>query len=98
MDVIIEDKHLDMEPDTGCAVAMISTADHQRYFPHIRIQPTQRKFHVYAGARLTPVGEIMVDVTFNGIRKNLPLIVVQVDKYALPLFGRNWLDIFIPNW
>jgi len=98
MDVIIENKHLDMEPDTGCAVAMISKADYQRYFPHIGIQPTQRKFHVYAGARLTPVGEIMVDVIFNGIRKNLPLIVVQADKYAPALFGRNWLDIFIPNW
>lgn len=98
MDVIIDSKHLDMEPDTGCAVSMISTADHLRYFSNLQLQPTSRKFHVYAGTRLTPVGEIMVDVTFNGTKRNLPLIVVQADNHAPPLFGRNWLDVFIPNW
>jgi len=98
MDVTVENQTLPMELDTGSAVAMLSTADYERLFSHLPLQTTSRKFHVYAGARLTPTGEVIVEVKYQGRTERLPLVVVQADKVAPPLFGRNWLDVLIPNW
>ena len=95
--VNVEGEMLEMEVDTGSTVAMISTADHKRVLQHIPLNPTSRCFHVYAGAKLEPVGEIWTNVTFSNRTERLPLVVVNAERYAPPLLGRNWLDVLIPN-
>ena len=50
----------------------------------------------YTGKRLKVLGQVCVQVEYEGQRVSLPLIVV--DGHGPSLFGRNWLSKILLNW
>ena len=66
---------------------------YERQFHDIKMKPVRRKLYAYSGTPLPVEGQITVQVKCNGQTKTLPIVVVQADKYAPPLFGRDWLSV-----
>jgi len=52
------------------------------------------------GEILEVKGKINVEVQYKDkeVIYNLVLIVVNSEKYFIPLLGRNWLNILFPGW
>jgi hypothetical protein len=41
---------------------------------------------------------VTVSLESNSQIYKLSLVVIKSDKYFVPLLGRNWLDVVLPNW
>ena len=71
---------------------------YERHFRDIKMKPVRRKLYAYSGTPLPLEGQIKVQVKCNGHTETLPIVVVQADKYAPPLFGRDWLSVIRLDW
>jgi len=82
-----------MELDTGAGPSMINIKDYNKYFSNVPLEPARKgSLHAYAGTPLEIAGEITVNVTYETqYAEALHLTVVNADKYAPPLLGREWL-------
>ncbi|XP_058465225.1 uncharacterized protein LOC131438871 [Malaya genurostris] len=87
-----------MEVDCGAAVSVISFEMYEGDFDHIPLQKCDKKLAVINGSRLTVEGHIQVYVEFNNQKKDVYLIVLRSDNCFTPLLGRDWLDLFVPDW
>ncbi|XP_062539555.1 uncharacterized protein LOC134225524 [Armigeres subalbatus] len=87
-----------MEVDSGSAVSIISRQTYSERFKHKPLSKCNLKLAVVDGARLSVAGQIMVSVQMNGRHMKVPLVVLESAKEIIPLFGREWLDIFFPVW
>ena len=96
--VILEDKEIEMELDTGAAVSVVSYADYCKYFKHLPLAVAKRKLHAYTGTPLKVMGEIMTKVRYNKQECKLPMVVVKADTHAPLLFGRSWLQAIQLDW
>jgi len=83
--VLIEDVDFQMEVDTGAAASIMSYRDYERYFKYLALRPVNESFHAYTGMLLDIAGQVLVDVEYNDQQLTLPLFIVWVEKYALPL-------------
>lgn len=97
LELIIENKKLNFEVDTGSAVSILSKQLFERYLNKIKLDVNDTKLVTVAGNKLDLVGLAMVKVQFNKQCKTLPLYIVNNNRDIL-LLGRNWLDILIPKW
>lgn len=50
------------------------------------------------GQRLEIFGKILVNVAVGNIKQQVNLIILDGSRTFVPLFGRDWMDIFYPNW
>lgn len=96
--VFVEGIMLDMEIDCGAAVTVISLAVYRAHFKHIKTTKCTSRLVVVDGQQLSIFGEILVKVTANQVEQHMRLIKLDCAKQFVPLFGRNWLDVFYPNW
>ena len=87
-----------MEVDCGTAVSMINAMVYKRTFKHIPLQKCKRKIAVINASHLNVEGQISVDVVFNGLRKEMKLIVLRCSSVFATLLGHDWLDVFKPRW
>ncbi|XP_062704833.1 uncharacterized protein LOC134287184 [Aedes albopictus] len=94
----VEKVHLKMEIDCGAAVSVISLTTYKKHFVHIRAHNCSSRLVVVNGQQLSIYGKIEVDVTANSIQHRVSLIILDGQINFVPLLGRNWLDIFYPNW
>ena len=97
-DVEIEGHPLNMEIDTGAAVSIISDKT-RTSLPHLHklpLQSSQVKLRTYTGESIPVLGEISVDITCQGTKHTLPLLVVKEDGPSL--IGRNWLTQIRLDW
>ena len=95
--VAMEGKGLEMEVDTGAAVSILPYREYERSFNHLALKPSRVKLKTYSGERITPKGELTVDVKIKGrIYQKLPLIVV--DSPGPPLLGRDWMRVVNIEW
>ncbi|XP_055548082.1 uncharacterized protein LOC129731797 [Wyeomyia smithii] len=87
-----------MEVDCGAAVSVISLEMYEREFDHIPLETCDKKLAVINGSKMKVEGEITVKVEFNGQAKTVQPIVLRNGSCFTPLLGRDWLDVFIPDW
>ena len=98
VEVNVEKFKIKMEIDCGAAVTVISLTMYKMYFAHIQPVNCSSRLAVVNGQQLSIFGKISVNVTVNNIQHLVPLIVLDGTCSFVPLFGRNWLDIFYPGW
>ncbi|XP_062554492.1 uncharacterized protein LOC134219689 [Armigeres subalbatus] len=95
---LVEGILLDMEIDCGAGVTVISLATYRAYFNRMKTFKCNSRLVVVNGQQLSIFGEISVNVVANYIQQQVTLVILDCVKSFVPLFGRNWLDIFYPNW
>ncbi|XP_058813399.1 uncharacterized protein LOC131677517 [Topomyia yanbarensis] len=96
--VYVDGLRLKMEVDCGAAVSVISLEMYEGDFDHIPLQRCDKKLAVINGSRLKVEGQIEVKVELNGRTKTVDLIVLRNGSGFTPLLGRDWLDVFVPDW
>ncbi|XP_062536041.1 uncharacterized protein K02A2.6-like isoform X2 [Armigeres subalbatus] len=98
VNVFVEGILLNMEIDCGAAVSIISLAVYRTHFKHIEASKCSSRLMVVDGQQLSIFGKIFVNVVANNIQHQVKLIILDCSRHFVPLFGRNWLDIFYPSW
>ncbi|XP_055606015.1 uncharacterized protein K02A2.6-like [Uranotaenia lowii] len=98
VEVIVEGKKLLMEVDTGSAASVISMAIYLKQLSYITVTKSSKKLVVVNGAKLSIFGEISVEARLNSLVYKLKLIILQSDINFTPLLGRDWLELFYPEW
>ncbi|XP_062550143.1 uncharacterized protein K02A2.6-like [Armigeres subalbatus] len=98
IEVTIEGRKLMMEVDTGSAVSVISEKLYKKRFCSSIMEPCNRRLVVVNGARLEIAGQILVDVKINTRRSMQKLVILKSETDFTPLLGRDWMEIFYPDW
>lgn len=90
--MVVNNKPLVMELDTGAAVSVISEQTQRRLFPQTTLKPTSVLLRTYTAEPMTVAGEMTVNVQYRAQSCMLPLLVVA--GKGPTLFGRDWLRHF----
>ena len=65
-------------------------------FPKVKLERSEILLKTYTGEKLPVLGQILVQVKYNGQVHQLPLLVVA--GQGPPLLGRNWLSTLRLDW
>lgn len=87
-----------MEVDSGAGGTVMPIGQFQSLFPNDKWIESSRSFELYTGERVNVVGIASVLVTHKKEKHELILSIVNTATNALPLMGRDWLDILYPGW
>lgn len=98
VDALVEGTLLSMEIDCGAAVSVISLKTYEKYFKHMHASHCNSRLVVVNGQQLNIFGQIRVNVSINNMQSQVSLIILESMRTFVPLLGRNWLDIFYPQW
>ena len=94
----INNKPLRMELDTGAAVSVMS---HQQWKIMTNSEPVcpyqDKPLRGYSGHEVEVVGQVDVNVEYQGHQVQLPLLIVE-GEHKPALFGRNWLTAVKLDW
>ena len=94
--VRVNKKLITMELDTGASSSMISQQTFAQ-IGHIReLKPSTVRLTSYSGHEIKVLGTVDVEVSYEGVQKVLPLLIVEGTGPSL--FGCNWLMHFQLNW
>ena len=94
--VMVDDRPISMEVDTGAALSLVSESTFRRLWPEKKLLTSRVRLCSYSGEPIAVVGKLDVGVSYRSQIANLPLLVV---KGAGPsLFGRNWLQQVRLDW
>lgn len=94
----INGQKVKMEIDTGAGGTVIQIDQFRSLFSNIKLSDSEQLFTLYTGEHVSVVGNCTVIVTHREKRHFLKLSVVNVLSGALPLMGRDWLDVLYPGW
>ncbi|XP_029155330.1 uncharacterized protein K02A2.6-like [Nylanderia fulva] len=87
--LLVNDKPMEFEVDSGAAVTIISTHDVNKVFPGATIHKTQLQLISYCGRVLRSQGFITVNVKYKNKSNQLNLYIVGSSRK--PLLGREWI-------
>ena len=96
VDLKINDKHVQMELDTGASVTIISEQIKDKLFPNTPLQRSSLKLKTYTGESLPVLGEMPVHVAYGDQQCSLTLTVVEGQGSCL--LGRDWLSKLRLDW
>ena len=85
-----------MEVDTGAAVSIMGEKTVQEMFPEVELKKSDIVLKTYTAESMEVVGEIDVEVEYQGQTEKLVLVVVSDNGPTL--LGRNWLQVIKLNW
>ena len=95
--VLINDKPVSMEVDTGAAVTVISKHQVAQIYPTLPLlQPTPVKLRTYTGSEIPVAGTLMVKVQHQQQSIELPVIVLEGSGPYL--LGQDWLAHIRLDW
>ena len=97
--VIVDDKPIKMEVDTGAGVSIISEKTYKNTWKESQappIKPAKIRLRTYTGEEVVAVGRLHVKVKYGQEQKNLSLVVTQGKGPSL--LGRDWLTCMRLNW
>ena len=94
--MIINDKPVCMELDTGAAMTIMSEKQYKELFPGVELRESKVVLKTYSGERLSVKGERAVQVQHNGQSQELVLTVVEGQGPSL--LGRDWLKYLRLDW
>jgi Zinc knuckle len=96
--VLVEDKRITLEVDTGSCATILSLKDYLVHFRHLKLEKINWPLTAINGGKLKVVGRISVNVEHRGEPFVLSLVIVDCQISFQPLLGRDWLDILYPSW
>ena len=96
VDVQINGKQLPMVVDTGVALSIISEQTWKKNFPGITLKKADVVLKTYTNERMTVMGELLVQVTYEQQCEHLLIVIVAGDGPSL--LGRNRLKHIRLNW
>nr|XP_018915952.1 PREDICTED: uncharacterized protein K02A2.6-like [Bemisia tabaci] len=96
--IVINDKSVECEFDSGSAVSLMSLSKFSDKFPESKEEKCTSRLWNVDGQPLNTIGEIKVTVFVQPNRYTIRLIVVKFAKPTKMLVGREWLDTISPNW
>ena len=98
VDVVINDKQLSMELDTGAGRTIMSEATYKKLWgmDKLPLQPPGCVLNTYTQSKIPLLGSCDVVVSHNGQQETLPLLVVKGD--GANLLGRDWLQSLKLDW
>ena len=85
--LVINDKPVCMELDTGAAITIMSEKQYKELFPEVELRESNVLLKTYSGVRLSVKGERVVHVQHNGQSQELVLTIVA--GQGLSLFGET---------
>ena len=95
--VLIDNRPLTMELDTGAAVTVISETTFRSMFGNTaNLQQSNATLRTYLGKELPLLGTTEVQVQYKSQQATLPLFVIK--GQGASLLGRNWLKSIRINW
>lgn len=94
----IENYKILMEVDSGASYSVISWSFYERYFKDILLEECFVPLSVISGSQLRVMGQIGVKVQVSDSVYFLDLIVIDTNAKFLPLLGRDWLNVLLPDW
>ena len=96
VELLLNNKVVSMEIDTGAAVSLISEEKLHDLFPETVPRETNVTLKTYTGERIDMVGEVDMAVQYGDQKKDLVLVVVAGSGPVL--LGRNWLQEIRLDW
>ena len=81
-----------MECDSGSRFALLNVNDYHKLNIKAPIQESSYTFRSYTGHLFKPVGFVKLQVTFEGLTRELFLYLVDMDQQ--PILGREWMRAF----
>ena len=96
VELIINGKEIEMEVDTGAAVSIMGEKTVQEMFLEVQLKKSDIVLKTYTAESMEVVGEIDVEVEYQGQTEKLVLVVVSGNGPTL--LGRNWLQVIKLNW
>lgn len=91
VNVLIDDKVVNMEIDTGSPISAISEKVYKSIFSHIKLNQCDLILKSYDGARLIPLGYLEVKCKRNLQDDSKVLELYVFENGGLPLIGRSWI-------
>ncbi|XP_054259311.1 uncharacterized protein K02A2.6-like [Macrosteles quadrilineatus] len=88
-EVILENKSVTFEVDTGASVTVVSEAYYKDNLSTLKLFPTDIRLSSYTNVPIYPVGKLEVNVQFRDKSRTLDLYVIK--DGAHPLMGRDWI-------
>ena len=76
VDLIVNNKQLTMEIDTGAAVSLITEQSFRKIDDELSLQPSHAVLMTYTGEHILVLGEAKVSVQYNGQQKLLNLVII----------------------
>lgn len=97
VDVNVCNCPISMEVDSGAGASIMSLAMFKRLYPTLNLSVSSISLCSASGP-LSVIGECVVTVSMFEKLFNLTLVVCTGDQLEVPLLGRPWLDILVPQW
>lgn len=97
VEVSLDGIKLQVELDTGSAESLMSIEAFYVLFPGRDISSSTCALNSASG-NIQVRGEVFVLVKFRDKLLSLKLILCSGVLFKFPLFGRSWLDPFVPGW
>ena len=94
--VIVENRSIVMEVDTGAALSLVPEASYKEFWPDKALESSSSKLCSYSGDSIPVLGSLDVSIQYKDQITNLPLLVVEGSGPSL--FGRNWLKCIKLDW
>ena len=94
--VLVETTDVTFAVDTQAAVSVISENLYYKNFDYCKLKPVKYALRSYSGHEIPVLGQINVNVEYQGQRETVPLVVVKGVKEAL--LGRDWLKVIKLDW
>ena len=95
--VLINDKPVIMELDTGADISISSESTYQSMFSTMSLQPVTLLLKTYTSERMSVLGKLPVKVQYED-QPPIEQTLVVVTGDGPPLLGRNWLISMRLNW
>lgn len=96
VEVVIDNKPVSMEIDTGVGPSLGSEATFKERWPDRILSPSTVRLRTYSGEPITVLGMVNADVQYKEQKAQLLLLVVQCEGPSL--LGRSWLQCFQLDW
>lgn len=87
-----------MKVDSGACRSVIHIVDYKELLSDVEVEPVNFKLKIVTRENVIIVGQILVNVKYEKKQFMLLLVVLRSKSRFIPLLGRNWLNIFNPNW
>ncbi|KAJ8912466.1 hypothetical protein NQ315_014566 [Exocentrus adspersus] len=97
LDVLLNDKNVKMELDTGAGASVISSSLYRKLFSNLKLEKTEIKVKTYNGYLINPLGILNVNLTLRNKTELVKLLVID-SPCQKPLFGRDLMKVFNMNF
>ena len=94
LNIKINNISVPMELDTGASRTVFPQVSFSKYFPDLKLKPSDVKLRKYGEIDIKVLGKAKVEVSIPGTQKHKFLNIIVVDDYGSILLGRDWLKEF----